>query len=96
MRYLTHRWISVLLGLSGVGLILAIGCAGSSSPQPAATEKPSAQAGAPSLAPLAPVGTEAGHRIPDFTLKLLDGESLTSADMVDRSQPAFLFCHATW
>ena len=37
-----------------------------------------------------------GDRIPDYTLKLLDGGSLTSADLMDRKQPAFLFFHATW
>jgi peroxiredoxin len=37
-----------------------------------------------------------GNRIPDFTLKLADGSSLTSADLRQGRKPAFLFFSADW
>lgn len=47
-------------------------------------------------APPPPTGTKVGNRIPDFTLKLLDGTVLTSANLRQRRQPAFLFFHGDW
>ena len=41
-------------------------------------------------------GTKVGDRIPDFKLKLVDGSTLTSTDLRQRRQPAFLFFYAEW
>ena len=50
------------------------------------------------LAPpsLAKSGTKVGNRIPNFELVLLDGSTVTSGDLVQRREPAFLFFHAVW
>jgi len=52
----------------------------------------------PNSAPpsLAETGTNVGNRIPDFELVLLDGSTVTSGDLVQRREPAFLFFHAVW
>ena len=47
-------------------------------------------------APSAPTGTKVGHRIPDFTLMLLDGGTLTTENLRLNGKPAFLFFHADW
>ena len=63
------------------------------------TEPPTPTVAAqPTVAPveLPPVGTKVGDLSPDFTLKLLGGESVTSAQLRQSGQPAFLFFHATY
>ena len=65
----------------------------------AATPVPSQTTAIPTselAAPPPPIGTKVGNRIPDFELELLDGTILTSADLRQRRQPAFLFFHADW
>jgi len=65
----------------------------------AATSVPSQTTAIPTSEPAAPpppIGTKVGNRIPDFELELLDGTILTSADLLQRKQPAFLFFHAAW
>ena len=41
------------------------------------------------------IGVEEGKHVPPFSLKLVDGTVLTSADLLDTSQPTFLFFWAT-
>ena len=65
----------------------------------AATPVPSQTTAIPTselAAPPPAIGTKVGNRIPDFELELLDGTILTSADLRQRRQPAFLFFHADW
>jgi len=65
----------------------------------AANPAPSQTAAIPASEPAAPpppIGTKVGNRIPDFEIELVDGTILTSADLRQRRQPAFLFFHAAW
>ncbi len=41
------------------------------------------------------VGHQVGYQIPDFTLELVDGAAIASADLVAAERPAFLFFFAT-
>ncbi len=43
-----------------------------------------------------PVGTKEGDRVPDFALELVDGSTVTSADLQAMDQPVFLFFTATF
>lgn len=45
--------------------------------------------------PAADVGNKVGYQIPDFTLTLADGGTVTSAEMVNSEKPTFLFFWAT-
>ena len=41
------------------------------------------------------IGVEAGKHVPPFRLGLADGSTITSVELLDASQPAFLFFWAT-
>ena len=41
-------------------------------------------------------GNQVGFRVPDFTLTLDDGTTMTSASLVEAGQPTFLFFWATY
>ena len=41
-------------------------------------------------------GNQEGHRVPDFTLVLEDGSTITSASLIEAGQPTFLFFWATY
>ena len=58
-------------------------------PEPTATSAPVAQE------PLPDLGNRVGNRIPDFTLELVDGATVTSASLVEQGRPTFLFFFAT-
>ena len=45
---------------------------------------------------LPPIGSQVGNTVPEFTLNLLDGGSITSAELMNQDQPSFLFFHATF
>ncbi len=60
-------------------------------------QAPSAPAGPEAPAQvLPPVGTQVGDLVPEFTLNLVGGGSMTSAELRDQTRPAFLFFHATF
>ena len=56
------------------------------------TETPAPQAGA--FTP--EVGNAVGNLAPDFTLRLLDGSELTSAQLTEEGRPVFLFFLTGW
>ena len=69
---------------------------------PAATQSPPATAPAPTeppapvvQEPLPDVGHQVGNRIPDITLELFGGSTISTADLVEQSKPTFLFFTAT-
>lgn len=41
-------------------------------------------------------GNQLGNRVPDFTLVLEDGNTTTSASLIEANQPTFLFFWATY
>ena len=41
------------------------------------------------------VGHQVGNLVPDFTLALADGSTVTSAQLIEEGRPAFLFFFAT-
>jgi peroxiredoxin len=41
-------------------------------------------------------GTKVGERIPEFSMRLTDGSTLTSEDLVTEGKPVFLYFFATW
>ncbi len=41
------------------------------------------------------IGNQVGSQIPDFTLELADGTTLTSAGLVEEGRPTYLFFWAT-
>lgn len=67
-----------------VALVSALGCATSS--EPAAAPLP-----APAVDFLAPVGNQVGERITPFTLRLEDGSTVTSSELLDENRPTLIF-----
>ena len=57
-------------------------------PIPSPTPKPSA--------PPPVVGSNTGNRIPDFTLQLRNGTTITSNILLSENQPTFLYFFAAW
>lgn len=41
------------------------------------------------------IGNQVGYRIPDFTLELADGSTVTSSGLVEEGRPTYLFFWAT-
>ena len=79
-----NRFWWILFALVAVGLAAGLGCGASSAPSEAANESVAA-------APLTSVGIRVGDRITPFTLRLVDGSTLTSSDLLSRNRPTFLF-----
>ena len=75
-------WFS--LPILAMALTLALGCGASSAP---------AETGSSVVAPAPPVsvGNQVGDRITPFTLRLVDGTTLTSGDLLSRNRPTLLF-----
>ena len=42
------------------------------------------------------IGYDVGNHVPDFDLKLVDGRTVNSAELVSGDKPAFYFFFATW
>ncbi len=42
------------------------------------------------------VGSDVGNQVPGFDLRLVDGSTVNSADLVGAGKPAFYFFFATW
>ncbi len=84
MNYTRPFYRHVVVWLSLVALVFALGCGTSSEP---------AAASPPALAvdSLAPVGNQVGERITPFTLRLSDGSTVTSSAMLDENQPTMIF-----
>ena len=59
-------------------------------PEPVAEVEPAAPA-----VPLPEIGHQVGYRIPDFTLELAAGGTVTAADLTAAGRPTFLFFFAT-
>ena len=63
-------------------------------PATAAPPEPATEVAPPPVS--VPIGTSEGERVPDFALDLADGSTVTSAQLLEAGQPAFLFFLATW
>ena len=69
---------------------------GDPAPAPAVGQVEPTATGAPVVQePLPEIGNRVGSRIPDFTLELADGATVTSASLVGQGRPTFLFFFAT-
>ena len=44
----------------------------------------------------ATIGSKVGNRIPDITMRLNNGNTVSTAGLVDEGKPTFLFFFATW
>ncbi len=76
-------------------LILGAAC-GSEPVEPTAVPAP-ADTAAPRAGESTPeVGIAVGNLAPDFTLRLVDGSDLTSAQLREEGRPVFLFFLAGW
>ena len=42
------------------------------------------------------VGSNVGNQVPEFDLRLVDGSTVNSAELVSTNNPAFYFFFATW
>ena len=42
------------------------------------------------------VGYKVGMQVPEFSMSLIDGSTITSASLTDQGKPTFLYFHATW
>lgn len=84
-------WL-ILIGLFG----LALSCGGSaaqiSSPDFAGSSDGNSEAKLVS----AKIGGKVGERIPDISIKLIDGSTIKSSELIASGQPTFLFFFATW
>ena len=76
-------WWSLFL-LPALGLVAALGCSTS-------TGQAETDSNVVASAPLASVGIQVGDRITPFTLRMIDGSTLTSNDLLSRNRPTFLF-----
>lgn len=74
------RKVSVVLSV-GV-FILGLAC----SAQPPQPEAPSN----------IKIGTGVGERVPEFSMRLADRSTVTSADLVTTGKPVFIYFFATW
>ena len=79
-------WVLLLLGLTW----LSLGCGTSAEPPVVSNSLPDVSMGNPS------VGTRVGNHIPSFTMKLVDGTQVTSAELLQERQPTFLISFSTW
>ena len=97
----------LVLILFGVLAVAAIACSGDedeATPAEVAAalhHSEQTQPDEPSLAKSPPptdlkVGTEVGNRVPDFTMHLGDGTTVSSASLVSADKPVFLYFFATW
>ena len=97
------------LALSGVGLLLMLACGPSAAPgEPSARNEgilpvstqteavPSESTNAESMPVSYTIGNNVGERIPDFAITLVDGSTVTSAELLAQRQPTFLFFFETW
>jgi hypothetical protein len=64
--------------------------------EPAASEVPPESADAEAVRVPINIGSNVGDRIPDFAIKLVDGSTVTSAELLAQRQPTFLFFFETW
>ena len=76
-------WWFVFLPLA-LWLVTALGCGASSAPSEIVKEVVVS-------APLTSVGSQVGNRITPFTLRMVDGSTLTSGDLLSRNRPTLLF-----
>ena len=92
-----------ILFLACLGLVVTVACAPTSAARP--TEAvPVKEATAVSLSPRPPmptqparqVGSQVGQQAPPFALETLDGNRLTSADLVAEGKPFVVYSFATW
>ena len=102
----------IALAFLGTGLLLMLACGTSAAPaepsarsygnlpeaKQAAAVAPSevATVGAKSIPVSTTIGNNVGERIPDFAITLIDGRTVTSADLLAERQPTFLFFFETW
>jgi hypothetical protein len=102
----------IALAFLGVGLLLMLACGTRAAPaepsarsygnlpeaKQAAAVAPSevATVGAKSIPVSTTIGNNVGERIPDFAITLIDGSTVTSADLLAERQPTFLFFFETW
>ncbi len=42
------------------------------------------------------IGNKVGNHLPDFDLRLVDGSTVSSAELVSMEKPTFYFFFATW
>ena len=95
----THktRLARVLLTAVSVSLLLLLlACGATSEPQGVeAPVEPSAVADPVVEQAVVETGQEVGNRIPEFTLALADGTTVSATSLVEQGQPAFLFFFAT-
>jgi cytochrome oxidase Cu insertion factor (SCO1/SenC/PrrC family) len=66
-----------------LALVFALGCGTSSQSAPS-------MASVSAIEALPPLGNQVGNRIHPFTLRLIDGSMVTSADLAANHRPAFL------
>ncbi len=84
MKYAGILYRHLGVGLLLVAMVFALGCASASEP---------ATAGLPALPAdsLSPVGNQVGDRITPFTLRLSDGSTVKSADILNENRPTMIF-----
>jgi len=102
----------IALAFLGLGLLLMLACGTSAAPaelsarsygnlpeaKQAEAVAPSevATVGAKSIPVSHTIGNNVGERIPDFSITLIDGSTVTSSDLLAERQPTFLFFFETW
>lgn len=82
MSKVTTKIMWAVPALLALALAFALGCGASSNPAPS-------MASISAMEALPPIGNQVGNRIHPFTLRLLDGSLVTSADLAGH-RPAFL------
>ncbi len=65
-------------------------------PAPTATAVPPTPTAIPTPAPAVAVGSSVGERVPEFTLSLADGSTVSATSLIQAERPTFLFFFASF
>lgn len=65
-------------------------------PAPTATAVPPTPTTIPTPAPAVAVGSSVGERVPEFTLSLADGSTVSATSLIQAERPTFLFFFASF
>ena len=84
-----------LLAVALAGITSAALACGGQESQPGAPAA-AAESGQPAAPVVVKVGSKVGQRVPEFSMQLGDGSTVTSQELVSTGRPVFLYFFATW
>ena len=89
--------VRTLTALVSFGLLSVVLACSSPAPSEIARDEQAPLSAQLSTSPASvEVGNKVGNRVHDFSIRLTDGRTVSSASLVGAKQPAFLYFFATW